>query len=183
MVVAAGVELGGVESDEATDAGRPHPRRAVGLLQRLEQHHPLGGRGGGEDAAAAGDHRRHADPLQRGTRGGEVGVAVADHRDVAGRSARPSKVAPEVTSARMSCARSSASVGPHLRHRERLAAPAAEDRAPHDPHPQGRRARHARQPRLAMVRRHVVDDDPLVAQRGAAEQLLTASSRPASLRR
>ncbi len=99
-VVAAGVELGGGVAEEAGERGRPHPRAAVRLLQRLEQRQPLDGGRGGEDAAAAGDHRRDADRVQRLLGGGEVGVAVADDRDVAAaRAAGRRSVAPDASSA------------------------------------------------------------------------------------
>ncbi len=78
------VELGGAATDEAGQRGGAHPGAAVRLLEGLEQAQPLDGRRGGEDAAAAGDHRRHTLLDQRPLGGGQVGVAVGDDRDVAG---------------------------------------------------------------------------------------------------
>ena len=82
-VVAARVELLGGVAEEAGERRRPDPRAAVRLLERLQQGQPLERGRGREHAPAAGDHRRHADLQQRLAYGGQVGVAIADHRDVA----------------------------------------------------------------------------------------------------
>ena len=83
-VLAARVQLGGGVAEEAGERRGPHARAAVRLLERLEQAQPLHRRRGGEHAAAAGDHRGDADLLEGRAGVGQVGVAVADHRDVAG---------------------------------------------------------------------------------------------------
>ena len=87
-VVAAAVELGGGVPEEAGQRRRPDPGAAMRLLESLEQRQPLHRRRGGEHAAATGDHGWHPHFGQGAAGSGQVGVAIADDRDI-GRRDRP----------------------------------------------------------------------------------------------
>ncbi len=168
--VAPGVELGGGVAEEAGQRGGAHPGAAVRLLERLQEREPLDGGGGGEHAAAAGDDRGHADLAQRLAHGGEVGVAVADHRDVAGpdRLAAPGRPRGEEPAyVERQVARD---VRSHLADRERAAAAAPEGLAPHDAQPERVGHRGALQARGGVMGGDVVHDDAVVPQGGAGQQ-------------
>ena len=150
-VVAAGVELGGGVAEEAGERGRAHPGAAVRLLQRLEERQPLDRGRRREDTATAGDHGRDTDLEQRLADGGQVGVAIADHRDVA----RPDRLAVEGGARGEQAAYVEGEilrdVRAHLSDRERRVAAPVEGVAPHHPHPERRCGRRADEPALLVV--------------------------------
>ncbi len=170
-VAALGEVAGGV-ADEAGERRGPHARAAVRLLEGLEQREPLDRRGGGEDAAAARDDRRHPHLEQRLLRRGEVGVAVADDGDVLGlerlaverrtRVEQPADVEGEVAR----------DVRAHVVDGQRGPRALAEGVAPHGPQPQRRAHRGADQPAVAVVGLDRTDHDALGPELGAGEQLL-----------
>ncbi len=118
---------------------------AVRLVERLQQRQPVLGGVGAEDVGVAGVHRRDACVAQRVVAGARVLVALDDHRDVARpRSGRPSKVAPLVSSAPMSAARSRGMCARRSSIGDRLGPVAAERSSRHHAQPERLVARGAR---------------------------------------
>ena len=168
-VVAARVEVGGGVPEEAGQRGRAHPGAAMRLLEGLQQRQPLDGRRGGEHAAAARDHAGDTDLLERGLGVGEVGVAIADHRDVAGPHRPPVERRALVEQAAYVVGEVARDPRAHLPHCQQPG-PARHVLPTDHAHPE--RMTRPDQPTLGVMRLDVADHDPFVAERGAAEQLL-----------
>ena len=126
-------------------------------------------RRGREDAAATGDHAGDADVEERGLRVGEVGVAVADDRDVARPHGAPVERGAGVEQAAYVVGEVARDPRPHLRHRQQPGSP--RDVLPPD-HAHPERVAGPDQAALGVVGLDVADHDPLVAERGPAQQLL-----------
>ena len=168
-VVAAGVEVGGGVAEEAGQRGGPHAGAAVRLLEGLEQRQPVATRRRREDAAATGDHAGDADVEERGLRVGEVGVAVADDRDVARPHGAPVERGAGVEQAAYVVGEVARDPRPYLGHRQQPGSP--RDVLPPD-HAHPERVAGPDQAALGVVGLDVADHDPLVAERGPAQQLL-----------
>ena len=162
-LVTARCEILGRLAEEHCRRGRAHHARTVRLVERLQQAQPVRGGVGVEDVGVAGVHRRDARLAQRPVTRAGILVALHDHRDITclqrpavergavGQQA--SDVGGEVTRdvrAQVVDSDGSSSAAAHL--------------VPmHHPQPERLVARSALQTRAAVVRRDVVDDDPLVS--------------------
>ena len=168
-VGATGVELGRGRAEEAGQRGRAHLRRAVGLVERLEQRQPLDGRRRREDAAAPADHGRDADLTQRGLDVGEGAVVVGEDGDVAGAELAAAVGRPRGQQAAYVEREVAGDVGPDLADL-RAAAPHAQVLPAYDAEPERRLGRCADEGAVGVGGVDGVDGDVGVAELGAAEE-------------
>ncbi len=182
--VAGGGDLLRRPAQEHAERGGVRRRGRRRALEGLEQAQPLAGDGGGEDAAGAVDHRRHADGVEGIAHQGGVAVAGHQHGDVAGAQGDAPGLGPLLR------ALDDLGTGRHQPHHVagqvggdvlagRLGAEVPLGCAPdmavvavHDAHPQGRRLGGAVEAGGLVGRGcpHRAVGDALVPEAGAAEQ-------------
>ena len=167
--VSSFVELAGSEAEEGRQRGGADAGAAVWLLEGLEKYEPFDSGRSREDAAAAGDHGRDADAAQRLAGGGQVGVPVADHRNVSGLDPASFELRARGQQRPDVQGQVARDLGAYLADDQGIDAALAELFAAYDAQPERRRVRGTGQPVGLVVRGYVVHHDPVVAECGTLE--------------